>query len=357
MTIPIPKTSNEITTDWLNQALHAGGHLGLSRIINVSSEPLDYQGLNSLALRLFLTLDEPTTTFPTTLIAKLCRTNEAEISDLQGPSRFRGEIGFHREISDPGISVRTCYFASENSTGETGEFVLLLEDLGDQRSLEHADDVTIALENAARMHAKWWGSPSLATFNWTGEDNPVMFLDIVEKAIPHFKAQTQTTAFLTNEAYKFIELILDKRTQVEGIKSKSRTLVHGDYYPGQMFFPTPQRPSFHVIDWQLVRIDTPTIDACRIILDALGTGLPRSNEPIWREHYFKKLTDAGVITYSQADYLNDYRLDMIRVMLGWICACTQLPDDRVPMLASYFEGVLWAIDKHHAFDRVAESFG
>jgi hypothetical protein len=352
--IAIPKTPNDITPDWLNLALAAGGHLESSRVIGVSSEPLDYQGLNSLALRLHLTVDNPVATFPTTLVAKICRASEDDLSVIVGARYFRGEIGFYSEISDPGIPVPTCYFAAENSAGE---FVLLLEDLGVQRPLESADDVTIALEHAAQMHGRWWGSPSLKSFDWTGEDNPVMFLEIVARALPHFKARTQSKAFLTSKAYEFIELMLDKAAQVEGIKSEARTLVHGDYYPGQMFFPTQERQAFHVIDWQLVRIDTPTIDACRIICDALAVGQARSNETIWREHYFKTLTDAGVKTYSPADYLNDYRLDLVRVMLGWICACTQMPDDRVQMLASYFEGVLWAIDKHNAFDHLAEALG
>ena len=83
---------------------------------------------------------------------------------------YAREVWFYRRLA-PRISVRTprCFVSELDE--ETGEFTLLLEDIADVEV--HAQDhecpdadVSLALDQAARLHASHWNDPGLADADW-----------------------------------------------------------------------------------------------------------------------------------------------------------------------------------------------
>lgn len=164
----IPTTPTDITDDWLNDVLAEGGHLGSRRVVECSTAMIENQGLSSAMVRVNVEFDRPGSTLPTSLMVKMRPADDEVFDRYLNLGFYHREIGFYRDLTDPGLSVPLCYYAAEDSSGA---FVLLLEDLGAQRAFEAEQDVEPALRQIAGLHAKWWGGEDLQQFDWLSVEN------------------------------------------------------------------------------------------------------------------------------------------------------------------------------------------
>jgi hypothetical protein len=115
MTIQIPNTPKEISPDWLNRTLAEGGYLGSSRVERISTAMAADQGMTSVLVRVSMELDKAVSAFPKTLMVKLRPESDEVFDRCRTMGVYNREIGFYRDIPDPGLSVPACYYAAEDS--------------------------------------------------------------------------------------------------------------------------------------------------------------------------------------------------------------------------------------------------
>ncbi|HCV26909.1 MAG TPA: hypothetical protein DGB32_01140 [Dehalococcoidia bacterium] len=100
---------------------------------------------------------------PRTLVVKLPSDNVETNAAARQFGTDEREVRFFKVLaSDLGVPVPECYYAEADS--ESGDFVLLLEDLSSDRPDDEAnvvlEDVKLVVRNMARLHGRWWEIPT-----------------------------------------------------------------------------------------------------------------------------------------------------------------------------------------------------
>jgi hypothetical protein len=152
----IPRTVDEITPEWLSDAL------GRS-VTSVKTEPIGVGvGLVGQLHRMQIDGDGG----PATIIAKLAAATEEDRFVATVLNMYGREVGFYNELSArTTIPHPQCYFAEHDAA--TQDCVLLLEDVsvrgrgGDQVAGHSLADARPAIRTLARLHACFWDDPDL----------------------------------------------------------------------------------------------------------------------------------------------------------------------------------------------------
>ncbi|MDZ7684480.1 MAG: oxidoreductase family protein [Gammaproteobacteria bacterium] len=102
-----------------------------------------------------------------------------------------------------------------------------------------------------------------------------------------------------------IETILDY------LATRPFTLVHGDYHPKQMFFPTAEGGNFAVIDWQFSFVAQGAWDLARIVVTGQDAASRRERESALITQYHDGIKARGVEDYSREALEDDFRLGIL----------------------------------------------
>lgn len=169
----IPNRVEELTPEWLTEALRSGGVLGAgARVVSVEAERLgEGAGFIGQLFRLRLTYEGDAGDAPATLIAKTPTLDEGSRAVALMYGLYEREYRFYKELAAE-IAFRTprCYYADGDA--DTARYILLLEDMGahgtagDQVAGCTAEQAHLALRELARHHAQWWRSPRLDEIAW-----------------------------------------------------------------------------------------------------------------------------------------------------------------------------------------------
>lgn len=311
----IPQTVEALTPSWLTAALRQGDYIDDATVTGVQAETVGVGvGILCLLTRLTLQYDHPVPGAPATLIAKI-PSPDPQTRGLANVFRFyEREVRFYRDLAaDVSLPTPHCYFSALDEG--SGDFVLLLEDLGaarlgDQLAGCSADDAKLAIVELAKMHAAWWNHPRLDSLTWMpvtsdplnkagmmlyptawplfverlGAQCPPEVLRIGEKLQPHFNAMLDLFS--------------------EG----PRTLLHGDYRLDNLFFATkPGDVPLRVIDWQIAMRGIGTYDVGYLMSQSLDVEVRRAHEMEILRLYHTTLSENGVGDYSFDDCLHHYR--------------------------------------------------
>ena len=246
MTITFPTTSEALTPEWLSGALG-------TTVTGIEIEPIGVGvGLVCDLVRVRLTHDG---NGPETLIAKFPSAFEANRFVALVLQMYGRETRFYRELAkDTPLSSPQCH-AVEHDV-EADEFVLLLEDLEGAHVVDQITgigraDAELAIDQLARLHARWWNHPDLESVLRLG-DSP--FPEAVSAAFASAwePIQEVCTGLVTPNVKalgdRFVDLIPGLMKQ---LSEPPWTLSHGDYRLDNMFFSDdPTRPLV-LVDWQL----------------------------------------------------------------------------------------------------------
>lgn len=202
------------------------------------------------------------------------------------------EVRFYAELaSQVPVNLARCWFQGLN---DAPQGVLVMEDItrrgvrfGMNLARVSADDVASVLEQAARMHAQWWGSPRLARLAGWGEPQrvylrwsfrPKFWDELVQR--PHGEL--------------LVRSLRDSGTALRGLQqlwqimdAQPKTLLHGDLHGGNVFYERDGRAGF--LDWQLVFAGCWAHDMSWIITTALDVEQRRTHEADLIRHYLGAL--------------------------------------------------------------------
>lgn len=301
----------DVCASWLNEVLHDQDVLDPdSQVAETTLEPIG-AGLVADSYKVEISYSGPDRG-PDSLVVKL--TSESEQSSAAGRTELnytRG-VGFYREIA-PNLPVRVpmCFHA-EIDSNET-EFVLLLEDLnparcGNQLAGCTVSETELAVEQAARIHAPYWGSEELKGNPWLDISSSYWqrFVEMMPEwyagFIQRYAGRLSETDIALGQ--KFVDGIADYYRALERMPY---TVQHGDYRPDNVLFDARGgEVPLVVLDWQTVVYAPGVVDVAYFIGGALDRETRRANEDALLQRYHSELVDLGVDDYPFERLLQDY---------------------------------------------------
>ena len=169
--IGFPKGADDLTAEQLTQALQSTGTLPAgARVVSFASEQIGI-GVGILALLWRLAPRyEPAGAGPATMVLKLPHTMPESRHIADAFRFYLREVRFYEVVGHrTPIATADRYYSAWDDA--TGEFVLLMEDLGDRRMIDQVTGATpaeaeTAVTGLAAHHASFWESPELATWDW-----------------------------------------------------------------------------------------------------------------------------------------------------------------------------------------------
>jgi len=215
--------------------------------------------------------------------------------------------------------------------------VLLLEDLSTGRRGDpigfSIEDAEIALDGAATLHGKFWKDQSLGRFAWlrTPDDElNTEGLKFGKRALNQSANDCETrfgTAVprIVTEATRALAGRLEEFHRYRD--RRPLPLIHGDYHPGQMLFPSEADGRFAIFDWQTVRLGTGAEDVGRVLVTGFNVEERRAAEPGLLERYYAALLRHGVDGYSRTEFDEDYRLAMYLSLMMTVAVVPRLSDE------------------------------
>ena len=349
----IPQTVEELSPEWLTQALRAGGFLEAARVVDFETEILgEGEGFIGQIVRFRLDYDTPQPAAPTSLIAKLpIRLDQnRQVGEVLGA--YEREIRFYTELAERvPIAKPVCFYAAMDPNplaGREAEFldfldrlprwlvrflaplglwlasksqrryVLLLEDLapgrrlGDQLRGCSRDEAASALRHIASVHVAWWQHADLATLGWAPRVNMLSrYAEVVyRKSRRHFDA---LGAELSPRFWEFVEWLEEGGTPLmRRLGEAPFTLLHGDYRLDNMFFEGDGAAArITVFDWQTLCRGPAALDVAYFVCGNLREEVAASSADELLRDYHRRLCEGGVEGYAFETFVRDYRVAIL----------------------------------------------
>ncbi len=355
----IPAGLEGVTPEWLTAALRSTGAIGDTVVASVDAASLtEDRGFVGTLARLNVRYSVAEPTAPHSLIVKLPTGNRVMRSVARANSMYEREVGFYERIA-PRIRLRTPRPYYSHFDAETGDFVLLLEDLaparaGDQLAGCSAEEAALAVREIARFHAAWWENTEHAELDWMrGADSGSAGLErLYQRSWARLNSETE--GGLPSSLHEVGERL---GTSVAAVRSRTaqppQTLVHGDFRLDNMFFDLPGGEAFAVVDWQLFRKGRGVFDVAWFISGCLSPDTRRSRERDLLSLYVSTLAQHGVTGYGLERCVEDYRLSLLScLMLGVIAdAAAERDTERgVTLFVTIMGRIASAVDDHNAIE-------
>jgi aminoglycoside/choline kinase family phosphotransferase len=316
----IPAGPRALTPEWFTQALRSTGAIADARVTSCQIELIgEGKGFSGQLARIGLSYDVAEAGGPASLIAKFQFPHpDPDIREAVFQARLHErEFRFYRDVAqDIALRIPRVYYSALRP--ETGESLLLLEDLAPAQTLNMlegctAEDAALVLRHLASFHAAWWGHPRLGTMDW----------------LPAFGDQAENDQRQYAHAW---ELFLKKvgiylpdgivrlgarlKHHVASVKRylgrHPQTLLHGDFHLHNLLFAsTDGARTVAVIDWQACCRGRATRDLAHFLVTGLPPDRRRAHERDLLQLYHASLTQHGVQEYSFEQCLHDYRFMML----------------------------------------------
>ncbi|MBI5289839.1 MAG: phosphotransferase [Chloroflexi bacterium] len=372
----IPAGPEQVTDAWLTAVLRRAGVLDGARVAAHTNDLLEFQGAAGVVARFGLSYDGVTTAAPRSLVAKFASPYEPIRALMHTFGGYAREIEFYRQFgADPGIPVPHCFHAEIDSA--SGVFVLLLEDMSDARvaadvAMPSVDDIELAVRHLAPFHAKWWGNVRLRELEflrYPGSAADRLFTSwapgVMGAALP--AARQRYGGALPPIVLEVAERVMGNFAQLtegrwERVADGSVTLVHGDFHPGQLFFPSERGGRFAVFDWQTVSAGSGTDDLARVIVTGLPPEQRRTCDERLIELYHALLLEHGVTNYDLERCREGFRQGLVTTAIMNIIASVNIDPTRieefslirdVSMTDAMFGWVADAMEAHNVLEMVS----
>ncbi|MEZ0366019.1 phosphotransferase [Mycobacterium sp. pUA109] len=336
-TLAPAETPEDLTPDWLTSALQHDGVISPSaRVTGVEATTI---GTGQLGSVVRCTLTHLGSEGPPSVIVKLPSTDEGSRQLGAAVGVYESEVRFFREIaSTVDIRVPDMYFAALESG--SGRFTLVLEDLGgfatvgDMIAGATPEQAELALAEFAGLQAPRWNDPELTRLPWLADTTRTrMLFAMVAPAVKNFVERFGER--LNPRHVDLVRRLAPLAAQVPDLVWRPPFVVcHGDYrLDNMMFGNTEDAPPITVIDWQVVRLGPPLLDAATFLASCVEPEWRRANEHRLLDGYHRRLLDSGVSSYSSDDVRECYRrCSLYPLLLAVAMSVTLQRTDRGDMM-------------------------
>lgn len=258
------------------------------------------------------------------LVVKLPPEDPAERDMMAGA--YRGEVRFYQRIADT-VAVRAPYCHHADIASDSGDFVLVLEDLapsepGDQIAGCTVEQARHAAVNLAGLHGPRWCDRTLLdvdTLSINGPDDIALLLEMYGPTTELFldglgDLVSPEDAATLRACVPVIGPWLLARQERFG-------LVHGDYRLDNLLFPPDGGPEVAAVDWQTLSLALPARDLAYFVATSLAPEERRAHERDLVASYHRALVGYDVRDYSLEQCWDDYVFAMLQVPLVATFGC------------------------------------
>jgi hypothetical protein len=315
----IPKQSSDITPAWLSDVLSR-------RVAGVEARNLGAGvGILGEVARLHVTY-APGETGPATLVSK-CQSLAPENIGLSVAMGFyEREINFYRHATDHlPVRVPRCY--RTDMADASVPFVIILDDVAGARCPNQIEGITLSdaqriLDTVSCLHAKFWESNTLHSFEWLPPMNNPQYKGAQGLAIPRFPTYLERFGDrLTAATRSAIEIVINRYPDyLDWLAAQGNvTLTHTDCRAENYLFGGPDGDdAITMIDFQLCTKFNGMYDVANLISGSLT---PR-NRRLWEgplvERYHQNIAALGVADYSIERCWRDYRACLLLQAFGTV---------------------------------------
>ncbi|GJM38938.1 MAG: hypothetical protein DHS20C19_23050 [Acidimicrobiales bacterium] len=352
-----PAAIDDLSIDWLTEALHAAGELPAEgRVQTFRSEPIGVGvGLMGLLYRLSLDYDGPAG--PATAIAKF-PVPHAETRHVAKTFRFyEKEVGFYRDLAPRSAFGLPAVYAAEHDA-DSDDFALLLEDIADRGAVYSQtegcppDVARIAARALGRHAATFLESPVFAdpSLSWLPFGYETPFPEGVQQGVGgSWEAfQERFPELIDDTIVEMVPRYLDSiHSLMTPDDDRPTTLMHGDYRLDNLFF---DGEDVTAIDWQICAKGTCAYDLAYFVSQSLTVEDRRAHESAIIDAWFEGFEAAGGAD-DRDGFMNEYREAIM------FCLCYPLQaggslvieDERArQLIVDLFTRCTAAIDDHDA---------
>ena len=298
----IPTSIDEVTAPWLSAATGWDVSTLAAEQIGVGV------GVASALYRATLTGQR----CPASVIIKLPALDEAAVFTSTMLRMYIREVGFFRSLVTQSPLRAPKPFVCELDE-ETSEFVLVMEDLGELRSVDQVsgmslEDARTLVKAIAGWHAKWWGQgEALAAAGRTLSLNdpiyhavlPVVYAEGWEK----INAEMTLPASVVEVGARWIDAL---PAMLARLGAAPTTMLHGDLRADNVLFEGDG--SAALIDFQILGSGTAAYDLSYFITQSLDAELASAHERELFDLWVNALLAAGVPPSDTEHLWDDYRL-------------------------------------------------
>jgi len=316
--LSLPFTSSDLSADWLTDALRSTGTLKSAAVTSYTQKTIgEGVGLLGELVQVTPTYDSAEAGAPKTFIAKFAAPAEAnrDLANMFG--FYENETKFYGGLAaELPVYIPACYYMDMD--GESGRFVLLIEDLshmrlGDQVAGCTAEEAGALMKAIGKVHAQTWNDnlPPGTDFlrKVDGDHFTLVIPDFFQQSWPgleeNFSKLIPDELSGLGDQYPAASPSMLKR-----LAAGPTCLVHGDYRLDNMFFgETPD--DIAIIDWQISGLARGPYDLGYLLSQSVNVADRRSAEKGIVEAYHQTLVDGGVTGYTVEDVWADYKLSVM----------------------------------------------
>ena len=335
--IEIPERYEDVTAEWLTQALRSGGGPDGQTVTGFQLEPISAakSRMSSLA-RISVEYDRRSEYLPKTLFAKFVSRIPGNREFARNGDLFFREVSLYRSFgSQIPMNMPKLYFGGVRNDSDIG--ILLLEEINamskdgvavEEMSLTPTES-KLALQELSKMHANWWGDISLRTYSWLRHlEDPRILERFQAHGDSWFKLRPVLEPVFSQAEFDICDGLSGYISDLKSELAKmSMTLCHGDFHVGNLLWDQTGEPDkMWVVDWQ----SPSTLPAVTDVGWFLGTGVPKQYLHLVRKDflpiYHSELVSHGVANYEYKIFLDDYRKGLLDglVKAFWIFANVDL---------------------------------
>jgi len=247
----LPQALDADLTGWLAEVLAEHGRLTRADLTVIGQG----EGFVGQLARAALTWEEAEPGAPRSVIVKLPTRDPGGLMMGQMMGLYDRESRFYAELAgEVPVRVPACYV--NIARPDQGAWALVLEDLaplrpGDQVAGATPAQAHLAVEQLARLHARFYGSPELDALDWL----PTLISPMTAAIVPMFEGSW--TPFLAEYGPRLSPRSLDWVERfaprvprwMEGYAEVPCTVTHGDFRLDNQFFGDDGQ--FALVDWQM----------------------------------------------------------------------------------------------------------
>ena len=332
---PIPREPEEVTAEWMQQALTAGGATDLPPVREIAWEEIG-SGVSFLGtiLRCQLRYDElkrpaeQKTFAPKTVIVKLP-------SRLAKNRRLGRRLGLNRRGYDfyrliaPQAPVRSPALLYGDYQAGGDRFVLVLEDFGGWQTVSHFDGASgeqtrRAIRAIAKLHGTYWNrtdQPPLNMFTDSFSPRRRILIQLVYLAhlAPTFE---RFGSFFSDDMRRLAETYAARiDSHIVRVAGGPKTLSHGDFRLDNIFFAADGGEEIAIIDWQVSGLRCPLFDVSYFLVGSVATEVRRQIEREVLEEYTAIIGEMGVEGFTFEACWRLYREHSLANLLVMVLAC------------------------------------
>lgn len=324
--IPLPASANEITAEWMQRALMAGGACSSAEIDALEIEALSEvtNAFGSLFRCRLTSRGGPAD--PASLIVKMPTSDALAFRMAKWLSLHRREVVYYRDIAPLG-DLRSPALLYGDFDAHSHRFVLVLEDLGSMQSVPQRESVgelraRRAIRGIARLHGRFWEAreePALAAcgaFLTAGESRimQTIYLLTLPAALERFGDLFSTAARRTADAFG-----TRITTHFAALAEGPTTLVHGDYRGDNLLFGGPGEDGLAALDWQGCGVGCGLHDVAFFLATSVSIDERRRIERDAVDEYHDTVCRLGAAkAFTREDCWRSYRQNILGALMPMV---------------------------------------